>query len=62
MRPVLLDGLVNPNIVEAQSNPELFATSAARVMQNLLRDLPRWIAAFRQSARAEGEPVSERLG
>jgi adenosylhomocysteine nucleosidase len=39
--------LVNLDKAEAQGNPELFATNAARVMQNLLRDLPQWIAAFR---------------
>jgi adenosylhomocysteine nucleosidase len=40
--------LVSPDKAEAQGNPELFATNAARVMQNLLRDLPLWIAALRQ--------------
>jgi adenosylhomocysteine nucleosidase len=39
--------LVSPDKAEAQGNPELFATNAARVMQNLLRDLPKWIAALR---------------
>lgn len=39
--------LVSPDKAEAQGNPELFATNAARVMQNLLRDLPLWIAALR---------------
>jgi adenosylhomocysteine nucleosidase len=39
--------LVSPDRAEAQGNPELFATNAARVMQNLLRDLPLWIAALR---------------
>jgi adenosylhomocysteine nucleosidase len=39
--------LVSPDKAEAQGNPELFATNAARVMQNLLRDLPKWIVALR---------------
>lgn len=39
--------LVSPDKAEAQGNPELFATNAARVMQNLLRDLPLWVAALR---------------
>jgi adenosylhomocysteine nucleosidase len=39
--------LVSPDKAEAQGNPELFATNAARVMQSLLRDLPKWIAALR---------------
>jgi adenosylhomocysteine nucleosidase len=39
--------LVSPDRAEAQGNPELFATNAARVMQSLLRDLPRWIATLR---------------
>lgn len=39
--------LVSPDKAEAQGNPELFAENAARVMQNLMRDLPLWIAALR---------------
>lgn len=39
--------LVSPDKAEAQGNPELFATNAARVMQILVTDLPKWIAAFR---------------
>lgn len=38
--------LVSEDKAEAQGNPELFATNAARVMQNLMRDLPLWIAAL----------------
>jgi adenosylhomocysteine nucleosidase len=39
--------LVSPDRAEAQGNPELFATNAARVMKSLLRDLPQWIATLR---------------
>ena len=39
--------LVSADKAEAQGNPELFATNAARVMRQLLHDLPLWIAALR---------------
>lgn len=39
--------LVSPEHGEAQGNPALFEANAARVMQGLLRDLPRWIGALR---------------
>jgi adenosylhomocysteine nucleosidase len=39
--------LVNPEKAEAQGNPALFAANAARIMQNLVSDLPQWIAALR---------------
>ena len=40
--------LVSPQTAEAQGNPALFEVNAARVMQNLIRDLPQWIVAFRE--------------
>jgi adenosylhomocysteine nucleosidase len=39
--------LVSPEYGEAQGNPALFEANAARVMQGLLRDLPKWIDALR---------------
>jgi adenosylhomocysteine nucleosidase len=39
--------LVSPEHAEAQGNPALFETNAAHVMQNLIRDLPQWVAGFR---------------
>jgi nucleoside phosphorylase len=49
--PVLIlrgvTGLVNPDKAEAQSNLELFQNNTGRVMQNLVADLPKWLAAWR---------------
>ena len=38
--------LVSPDNGEAQGNLDLFAANAARVMQNLVKGLPAWLAAF----------------
>jgi adenosylhomocysteine nucleosidase len=39
--------LVSPENGEAQGNPALFEANAARVMQSLVNDLPKWIGALR---------------
>lgn len=39
--------LVNPDKAEAQGNPQLFQNNTARVMQDLIADLPKWLAAWR---------------
>jgi len=49
--PVLIlrgvSDLVNPDKAEAQGNPQLFQKNTDRVMQNLVADLPVWLAAWR---------------
>lgn len=39
--------LVTPENAEAQGRPDLFAVNAARIMRELVRELPAWIAALR---------------
>jgi len=39
--------LVSPEKAEAAGNLELFQTNTVRVMQSLVRDLPKWLAIFR---------------
>jgi adenosylhomocysteine nucleosidase len=39
--------LVNPGNGEAQGNPSLFEANAARVMQSLGNDPPKWLKAMR---------------
>ena len=39
--------LVNPDQAEAQGNLQLFQENTVRVMQNLVADLPKWLAAWR---------------
>ena len=39
--------LVGPEKAEAEGNLELFQTNTVRVMQSLIRDLPKWVALFR---------------
>ena len=39
--------LVNPDKAEAQGNPQLFQHNTIRVMENLIGDLPKWLAAWR---------------
>lgn len=39
--------LVNPNKMEAQGNLQLFQNNTGRVIQNLVADLPKWLAAWR---------------
>jgi len=39
--------LVSPEKAEAEGNLELFQTNTVRVMQSLVRDLPKWLAIFR---------------
>lgn len=39
--------LVNPDKAEAQGNLQLFQNNTGRVMQNLVDDLPKWLAAWR---------------
>jgi nucleoside phosphorylase len=39
--------LVSPEKAEAQGNLQLFQDNTVRVMQNLVGDLPKWLAAWR---------------
>ena len=39
--------LVNANGAEAQGNPHLFQNNTSRVIQNLIADLPKWLAEWR---------------
>jgi adenosylhomocysteine nucleosidase len=39
--------LVSPEKAEAQGNLQLFQDNTARVMQNLIADLPKWLVAWR---------------
>jgi len=39
--------LVSPEKAEAQGNLQLFQDNTARVMQNLVSDLPKWLSAWR---------------
>jgi adenosylhomocysteine nucleosidase len=39
--------LVSPDKAEAQGNVQLFQSNTGSVMQNLVADLPKWLAAWR---------------
>jgi hypothetical protein len=44
--PAGVNDLVSLSNGEAQGNPALFEQNASKVMESLVRDLPKWIAVL----------------